>query len=81
MDEIIGTIFTYCLFSVVDKNGNWNFFLYEPCELGIYSDENRSSTSNKILHLYFAVKDGKATEVREKTIDVTDHLNNWDVLK
>ena len=81
LDEIIGTIFTYCLFSVADKNGNWNFFLYEPGELGMYSDENRSSKNNKILHLYFVVKDGKASEVRENTIDVTDHLNNWDVLK
>jgi len=81
LDEIIGTIFAYCLFSVADKNGNWNFFLYEPGELGAYSDENRSSTNNKILHLYFVVKDGKATEVRENTINVTDHLNNWDVLK
>lgn len=80
LHEIIGTMYDYCLFSVADKNGNWNFFLYEPQELGEYRDENRSANSD-LLHLYFVVKDGKATEVREKTIDVTDHLNNWDVLK
>lgn len=80
LNEIIGTIFNYCLFSVADKNGDCNYFLYKPAELGIYRDENRS-VNNDILHLYFVVKDGKATEIREKTIDVTDHLNNWDILK
>lgn len=80
LEEIIGSIYDYCLFSVVDKNGNWNFFLYEADELGEYRDENRSADSNQ-LHLYFVVEDGKATEVREKTVNVTDHLNNWDVIK
>lgn len=80
LDEIIGSIFDFCLFSVVDKNGEWNFFIYEPAELGLYRDENRSADS-ELFHLYFSIKEGKATEVREKTIDVTDHLNNWNVLK
>jgi len=68
------------MFSYVDSNGNWNFFIYEPDELGMYNDENRSDNS-EILHLYFTVKDGKAFEVREKTVDVSDHLNNWNMLK
>ncbi|MVX65737.1 hypothetical protein GKZ28_18825 [Clostridium chromiireducens] len=80
LDEIIGTIYDFCLFSVVDKNGDWNFFIYEPDELGFYRDENRS-TNSELFHLYFSIKDGKAVEIREKTIDVTDHLNNWNVLK
>lgn len=80
LNEIIGTIYDFILFSVSDKNGDWNFLLYEPDELGIFRDENRSANS-ELLHLYFVIKDGKATEVREKTIDVTNHLNNWNVLK
>jgi len=67
------------MFSVVESNGNWNFFIYEPDELGMYYENNRSS-DNEILHLYFVVKDGKAIEVRENTVDVSDHLNNWHVL-
>lgn len=80
LDEIIGTIYDFCLFSVLDKQGGWNFLLFEPDELGIYRDENRSTNSD-LLYLYFVIDDGKATEVREKTTDVTDHLNNWGVLK
>ena len=68
------------MFSYVDSNGNWIFFIYEPDELGIYNDENRSG-DNEILHLYFVVKGGKAFEVREKTVDVSNHLNNWDMAK
>lgn len=80
LNDVLGTIFDLCMFSMVDSNGNWNFFIFEPDEIGIYYDENRSS-DNDILHLYFAVQDGKATEVRENTVNVSDHLNNWDVLK
>lgn len=80
LNEIIGTIYDYCIFSIADKNGDWNFLLYQPDELGMYRDENRSANS-ELLHLYFVIKDGKATEVRENTVDVTDHLNNWGVLK
>lgn len=80
LNDVIGTIVDLCMFSYVDSHGNWNFFIYEPDELGMYYEENRSS-DNEILHLYFVVKDGKAIEVREKTIDVTDHLNNWNMLK
>lgn len=80
LDEIIGSIYDFCLFSVVDKNGDWNFFIYEPDELGFYRDENRS-TNSELFHLYFSIKDGKAIETRENNIDVTEHLNNWHVLK
>lgn len=80
LDDIIGTYIDYCIFSVVDKKGDWNFLIYEPSELGIYNDENRSANS-ELLHLYFVIENGKAKEVRENTIDVTDHLNNWEVLK
>ncbi|WP_242847249.1 hypothetical protein [Desulfosporosinus acididurans] len=69
-----------CLFSVVDKDDKWNFFLYRPEELGMYRDKNRSR-DNGVLHLYFVVNNGTAKEVREDAVDVTDHLNNWDVLK
>jgi len=77
---VLGTIIGLCMFSYVDSNGNWIFFIYEPDELGIYNDENRSGDS-EILHLYFVVKGGKAFEVREKTVDVSNHLNNWDMAK
>ncbi len=80
LHNVIATIIDLCIFSYVDSNANWSFFIYEPDEIGMYYDENRSS-DNDILHLYFVVKDGKGTEVREKTIDVTDHLNNWNMLK
>lgn len=78
--DVLGTFIDYCMFSIVDSKGNWNFLIYEPSELGQYYEENRSS-DNDILHLYFVVKDGKATEVRENTVDVSDHLNNWEILK
>lgn len=80
LDEIVASIYDFCLFSIVDKNGDWNFLIYEPDELVEYQDENRSADS-ELFHLYFTIKDSKATEIREKTIDVTDHLNNWNVLK
>ncbi len=78
--DILGTIFDYCMFSVVNSKGEWSFLLYEPDELAIYNEENRLTKSD-VLHLYFVIKDEKAFEVREKTIDVSDHLNNWNVLK
>lgn len=77
---MVGTIVDLCMFSMVDSSGNWNFLIHDPGEIGMYYDENRSS-DNEILHLYFTVNDGKATEVREKTVDVTNHLNNWHRLK
>ena len=80
LNDVLGTIIGLCMFSYVDSNGNWIFFIYEPDELGIYNDENRSGDS-EILHLYFVVKGGKAFEVREKTVDVSNHLNNWDMAK
>ena len=79
IDDVIGTVIDLCMFSLVDASGNWNFFIYEPDEIGMYNEENRSSVGN-VLHLYFSLQNGKAIEVREETIDVTDHLNNWDVL-
>lgn len=80
LDDVLGTVIDYCMFSIVDSKGDWNFFIYEPDELGMYYEDNRSS-DNDILHLYFVVKGGKATEVRENPVDVSDHLNNWDILK
>lgn len=80
IDDVIGTVVDLCLFSMVDAGGNWNFFIYEPDEIGIYNEENRSNVGN-VLHLYFSVQNDKAIEVREETIDVTDYLNNWNVLE
>jgi hypothetical protein len=81
LDDVIATPIDYCLLSFVDSKGDWSYFLYNQEEIGMYYDDHRSSSSNNILHLYFIVKDGKAKEVRENTVDVTDHLNNWVVLK
>lgn len=80
LDDIMGTFIDICMFSVVDTKGNWNFLMYEPEELDIYNEANRSGKSG-LLHLYFVVKEDKATEIRENTVDVRDHLNNWDILK
>lgn len=80
LEEIIGTLYDFCLFSIADSNGDWHFLIFEPAELGIFRDENRSVDSDQ-LHLYFVVKDGVAKEVRENEVDVTDHLNNWDAFK
>lgn len=80
LNDVIGTVIDFCMFSLVDSKGNWNFFIYGPDELGMYYDENRNS-DNDMLHLYFVVNDDKAIEVRESTVDVSDHLNNWDILK
>ena len=80
LGEIIGSIYDYVLFSSIGQDGNWNFFLYTPEELGIYREEHRSSDSD-FLHLYFFVNGNQASEIREETVDVTDHLNNWDILK
>jgi hypothetical protein len=48
--------------------------LLEQEEIGMYYDEHRTNSNNEILHLYFVVKNGKATEIRENTVDVSDHL-------
>lgn len=79
LNDIIGTMYSYCLFSVVDSKGDWSFFLYSPDELGMYRDENRSS-KGELLHLYFTTKGDRAFEIRDKNTEVTDHMNNWDVL-
>jgi hypothetical protein len=79
LDDVIGTIVDYCILSMVDSNDNWYFFIFNPEELGRYKEKHRSR-SGSVLHLYFSVQDGRAFEVREDTVDVTEHLNNWDVL-
>ncbi|MNW28054.1 hypothetical protein D3C74_48630 [compost metagenome] len=81
LNDVIGTVIDYCLFSFVDLSGNWSYFLYEQDEIGMYYDDHRPNSSNDILHLYFVVNNGKATEEREEVVDVTDHLNNWHILK
>ena len=68
------------MFSLVDSDGNWNYLIYDPNEIGMYNEKNRLNAGNE-LHLYFSVQDGKAVEVREDTIDVTDHLNNWSIIE
>lgn len=80
LNDVMGTIIDLCMFSYLESNGRWNYFIYDPNEIGMYRDENRSE-DEEILHLYFVVKDGKGLEVREGTVDVTEHLNNWDVLE
>lgn len=80
VDEVIGTMIDFVMFSVVDLDGNWSFLIFKPSELGEYRDKHRSGDS-EWLHLYFAVRDEKAVELREDVVDVTDHLNNWGVLK
>ncbi len=80
LDNVIETIIDFCIFSLVDSNGKWNFFIYEPEELGWYYKNHRSS-ENDILHLYFSVIGDKAIETRENKVDVSDHLNNWEVLQ
>jgi hypothetical protein len=80
LNDVIGTIVDLCMFSYFDSNESWHYFIYDPNEIGMYRDKNRSG-DEEILHLYFVVKDGKALEMREGTVDVTDHLNNWNVLE
>lgn len=80
LNDVMGTIIDLCMFSYLDSNENWHYFIYDPNEIGMYRDENRSG-DEEILHLYFVVKDGKGLEVREGTVDVTDHLNNWGMLE
>lgn len=80
IDEVLGNYVDLCMFSLVDSGGNWNFFIYDPNEICDYNDKNRPNTGNE-LYLYFSVQDGKAVEVREDSIDVTDHLNNWSVIE
>ena len=75
MDEV-----SYCLFAVAEDDGTWHFFLYGTDELLAYSENHRLDPSAETLHLYFHVEDGKAVERRETPVDVTDHLDNWDVL-
>jgi hypothetical protein len=81
LNDVRSTVIDFCLFSFVDSSGNWSYFLYEQDEVGMYYDEHRPNSNNDILHLYFVVKNGRATEEREDKVDVTDHLNNWHVLK
>lgn len=78
LDDVMGL--AYCMFSLVDNDGNWYFFIYGTDEIGEYRDKYRTDKNSDLLHLYFSVKAGKAIEDREGTIDVTDHLNNWKIL-
>lgn len=78
LDEVMDL--SYCIFSLLDESGGWHFFLYGTDELGAYRDEYRADKDDDTLHLYFSVQDGRAAESRESTVDVTDHLDNWDVL-
>jgi hypothetical protein len=80
LDDIIGSFIDFVMFSVVDKNGNSNFLIYKPSELGLYSEKYRSKPSEQ-LHLYFYIENDKAFEIRENKVDVSDHLNNWSVLE
>ncbi|KNZ41855.1 hypothetical protein [Acetobacterium bakii] len=80
IDEVLGNYVDLCMFSLVDLDGNWNYLIYDPNEIAMYNEDNRLNASNE-LHLYFSVQDGKAVEVREDTIDVTDHLNNWSIIE
>ena len=80
LDDIIGSFIDFVMLSVVDKNGNSNFLIYKPSELGLYSEKYRSKPSEQ-LHLYFYIENDKAFEIRENKGDVSDHLNNWSVLE
>ena len=80
LDEVIGSIFDFCLFSMCGSNGRWHFFLFEPDQLGVYNDENRKKRDDE-LWLNFSVQGDFAYELREEKNDVTEHLDNWDVLE
>ncbi len=80
LTDVVGTNVDYCLYSMVDSNDTWSFFIFESEQIGQYHDENRADDGNA-LHLYFSVQNGTAKELREGTIDVTSYLNNWEKLK
>ena len=79
INEVVGSIYDLCIFSMCDTEGKWHFFLFTPDEIGIYNDENRVNRRNE-LWLYFSVQGDTAYELREDKIDVTKHLNNWNVI-
>ncbi|MCL1819241.1 MAG: hypothetical protein FWG36_01145 [Oscillospiraceae bacterium] len=80
VSEVVGSIYDLCLFSMYDSDGNWNYFLFSPDELGIYNEENRQNHGDE-LWLYFSVQGNHAYELREGKIDVTNHLNNWKLIE
>ncbi len=77
LDEIVDI--SYVILSMVDADNQFQVFVFTSEELLRYEDNNRKGSEN-ILHLYFTVNGNKATEIRETHIDVSEHLNNWDVL-
>lgn len=79
LTEIIDEV-SYCMFSVVDASDTWHFFIYGTDELKAYNKAHRTVSDADILHLYFSVQGGRAIEKREDIVDVTDHLDNWQVL-
>lgn len=78
LDEI-KEIVDYCLFAMYTA-GEWNYFIFNTDDLVKYSQKNREDQANKV-HLYFTIENNKAYEVRENKIDITEHWNNWDIIK
>lgn len=80
LTDVVGTNIDYCLYSLVDSSDNWNIFIFESEEIGKYHEEHRSDHGN-VLHMYLSVQNSQGKELREETVDVTTHLNNWNVLQ
>jgi hypothetical protein len=70
----------YCMFSLLDTEGIYHYFIFGTDEIGEYQESHRADTNADKLHLYFSVNGKTATESREGIVDVSDHLDNWQIL-
>ena len=79
-----GSHFAIYLFSMVDSQEQWHYFMFTQQELLNFILEDRKEQGVNLLRLQFSVQDGRAYELYDKDnkIDITDkHYNNWDILE
>lgn len=77
LDEISRV--SYVILSMLDNNNKLQVFIYTSEELLLYEEEHRKMHED-MLHLYLTVNGNQAIEIREEYKDVSEYLNNWEVL-
>ena len=76
-----GTHYSLYLFSMVDSENEWHYFMFTQQELLDYFMNHREKeVDDDLWRLQFSVQDGVAYELREDQNLITEHYNNWSKL-
>jgi hypothetical protein len=78
LNEIDGVV-DYCLFAMLSSNNEWQYFMFRTAELVDLCRAYHENDGNNV-HLYFAIEEGEAFEIRYDRANVTRNWNNWDIL-